>query len=209
MIFCLIVIITCLFIKKKSVLSIVFSRYILLIFEKKELMIFDNLKKVKAFVLDVDGVLTDGRVLVNESGHQMRTFNIKDGYVMQLAVKRDYPIIIITGGNSTGVVKRLAGLGIQEIHSGIANKIEKLKDILISYELTFDDILYMGDDIPDLECMQLAGLAACPADAVEEIKAICHYISPKSGGHGAVRDVVEKVMKIQGKWQVDTTVKSN
>lgn len=172
-------------------------------------MIFDNLKRVKAFVLDVDGVLTDGRVLVNESGHQMRTFNIKDGYVMQLAVKRDYPIIIITGGTSTGVVKRLSGLGIQEIHSGVANKIEKLKDILISYELTFDDILYMGDDIPDLECMQLAGLAACPADAVEEIKAICHYISPKFGGHGAVRDVMEKVMKIQGKWQVDTTVKSN
>ena len=172
-------------------------------------MIFDNLKRVKAFVLDVDGVLTDGRVLVNEAGDQMRTFNIKDGYIMQLAVKRDYPIIIITGGNSTGVVKRLAWLGIKEIHSGIVNKIEKLKEILICYDLTFGDILYMGDDMPDLECMQLAGLAACPADAVEEIKAICHYISPKIGGDGAVRDVIEKVMKIQGKWQIDTTVKSN
>lgn len=171
-------------------------------------MIFDNLKKVKAFVLDVDGVLTDGRVLVNEIGQQLRTFNIKDGYVMQLAIKRGYPIIIITGGKSIGVEKRLEGLGIQDIYSGISNKIEKLTSVLVSHNLTFDDILYMGDDMPDFECMQLAGLAACPADAVEEIKEICHYISPKMGGEGAVRDVIEKVLKIQGKWQVDTTVKS-
>jgi 3-deoxy-D-manno-octulosonate 8-phosphate phosphatase (KDO 8-P phosphatase) len=171
-------------------------------------MIFDNLKKVKAFVLDVDGVLTDGRVLVNEAGEQLRTFNIKDGYAMQLAVKRGYPIIVITGGNSAGVVKRLKGLGVQEVHSGIANKIEKLKEVLSSHNLTFEDILYMGDDMPDFECMQLAGLATCPADAVEEIKGICHYISPKLGGDGAVRDVMEKVLKLQGNWQMDTAVKS-
>lgn len=171
-------------------------------------MIFDNLKKVKGFVLDVDGVLTDGRVLVNEAGEQLRTFNIKDGYIMQLAVRQGYPIIIITGGNSTGVVKRLKGLGVQEIHSGISDKIGKLKEVLASLGLNFEDILYMGDDMPDFDCMKLAGLATCPADAIEEIKGICHYISPKIGGDGAVRDVMEKVLKIQGKWQVDTTVKS-
>ncbi|UIR55182.1 HAD hydrolase family protein [Sphingobacterium sp. SRCM116780] len=171
-------------------------------------MIFDNLKKVKAFVLDVDGVLTNGTVLVNEAGDQMRTFNIKDGYIMQLAVKLGYPLIIITGGNSAGVAKRLVGLGIKEVHSGVANKVEKLKEIMNSYNLNFQDILYMGDDIPDLACMKLVGLATCPADAIEEIKAICQYISPKKGGDGAVRDVMEKVLKLQGKWQIDSTIKS-
>ncbi|AIM35885.1 3-deoxy-D-manno-octulosonate 8-phosphate phosphatase [Sphingobacterium sp. ML3W] len=171
-------------------------------------MIFDNLKKVKAFVLDVDGVLTDGRVLVNEDGHQMRSFNIKDGYVLQLAVKRGYPVIIITGGNSKGVVKRLEGLGIKEVHSGISNKMEKLKEILERYNLEFEDILYMGDDMPDLPCMQFAGLATCPSDAIEEVKKVCHYISPVAGGFGAVRDVMEKVLKIQGRWELDHEIRS-
>lgn len=171
-------------------------------------MIFDDLKKVKAFVLDVDGVLTDGKVLVNEDGDQLRTFNIKDGYVMQLAIKLGYPIIVITGGKSKGVVKRLQGLGIKEIYSGISNKIEKLNEVIESYQLSYDDLLYMGDDMPDLECMKLVAVATCPADSIDEIKSICKYISPKKGGEGAVRDIIEKVLKLQGKWELDSSVKS-
>lgn len=171
-------------------------------------MLFDQLKQVKAFVFDVDGVLSDGNILVTDNGKQLRTFNTKDGYAMQLAVKRGYPMAIITGGNSPGVKKRMEGLGIRDVYLNVHDKKTVLYDWLSENRLTLTDILYMGDDIPDLANMEIVGLPTCPADAVEEIKAISVYISPKKGGGGAARDVIEKVLKLQGKWQEDIHITS-
>ncbi len=163
-------------------------------------MFLDKIKHIKAFILDVDGVLTDGTVLVTESGEQLRRFNIKDGYALQLAVKRGYYVVAVSGGRSKGIELRLKGLGITEIHLGLDSKIETCRNFIQSKGLTAEEILYMGDDIPDLAAAQLAGLTVCPADAVEEVKAVCDYISPKRGGEGCVRDIVEKVLKIRGDW---------
>ena len=163
-------------------------------------MFLEKLKSVKAFIFDVDGVLTDGIVHVTEAGEQLRQFNIKDGYALQLAVKRGFAIAVITGGRSAGVEFRLKGLGISQVFMGVDSKIDVYNRFLSDNDLTNEDILYMGDDIPDLPVMQLAGLPVCPADSAEEIKAISTYISPKAGGKGCVRDIIEKVLKIQGKW---------
>lgn len=171
-------------------------------------MLFDQLNQVKAFVFDVDGVLSDGNILVTDDGEQLRTFNTKDGYALQLAIKRGYPIAIITGGKSPGIKKRMEGLGIRDIYLDIHDKKAVLHDWLSENQLTLADILYMGDDIPDLANMKIVGLPACPADAVEEIKAVSVYISPKKGGGGAARDVIEKVLKLQGKWHGDTHITS-
>ena len=163
-------------------------------------MFLDKLKLIKAFIFDVDGVLTDGIVHVTETGEQLRQFNIKDGYALQLAVKRGYKVAVITGGRSEGVKLRLRGLGITDIFMKVDSKIEVYKQLISDHQLTAEDILYMGDDIPDLHVMKLAGLPVCPSDAAEEIKAISTYISSKNGGRGCVRDVIEKVLKIQNKW---------
>lgn len=171
-------------------------------------MLFDKLKRVKAFILDVDGVLTNGEVLVTEQGEQLRSFNIRDGYALQLAVKKGFSIAVITGGRSEGVRLRLEGLGITDIFMGIQDKITCFNKWLNEQQLQAGDVLYMGDDIPDLTIMREVGMAACPNDAVEEIKAVSHYISSKDGGKGAVRDVIEKVLKLQNKWDDDVAVKS-
>ena len=163
-------------------------------------MFLEKIKSIKAFIFDVDGVLTDGLVHVTDSGEQLRRFNIKDGYALQLAVKCGYKIAVITGGSSEGVRLRLRGLGISDIHMKVDSKVEVYNQLMADHHLKAADILYMGDDIPDLHVMQLAGLPVCPADAVEEIKAISEYISPKNGGKGCVRDIIEKVLKIQNKW---------
>ena len=163
-------------------------------------MFLEKLKFIKAFVFDVDGVLTDGSILVTENGEQLRQFNIKDGYALQLAVKRGYKIAIISGGRSNGVKIRLQGLGITDIFLGVNSKIDNYSTFLLKNSLSSEQILYMGDDIPDLPVMKLAGLAVCPADAVHEIKEISHYISNKEGGKGCVRDVIERVLKIQNQW---------
>lgn len=166
-------------------------------------MFLEKLKSVKAFIFDVDGVLTNGLVHVTESGEQLRQFNIRDGYALQLAVKRGFKIAIITGGRSVGVTLRLKGLGITEIFSGVDSKIEAYHTFLEKNQLFASDILYMGDDIPDLPVMRLAGLPVCPADAAEEIKQIAKYISPKKGGDGCVREIIEKVLKLRGLWHDD------
>ncbi len=159
-----------------------------------------KLSQITAFVFDVDGVLTDGTVLVTESGEQLRRFSIKDGYALQLAVKRGFKIAIITGGRSQSIVSRLTGLGISDVYLGVEHKTEKFEEFLLAYDLSADQILYMGDDVPDYPVMKLVGLATCPADAAEEIKTISAYISPVKGGQGCVRDVIEKVLKVQGLW---------
>lgn len=163
-------------------------------------MFLEKLHSVKAFVFDVDGVLTDGTVHVTESGEQLRSFNIKDGYALQLAVKRGYPVAIISGAKSLGVKLRLQGLGIRSIYTGIDNKMEVFEQFIAENNLSADEILFMGDDIPDLLIMKKVGMPVCPADAVEEIKAVSIYISQKNGGLGCARDVIEKVLKIQNNW---------
>lgn len=163
-------------------------------------MFLEKLKHIKAILLDVDGVLTNGNLLLTESGEQLRQFNIKDGYALQLAVKRGIKIAALSGARSKGVEHRLRGLGIQDVFLGLDSKIEVYKNYLAQHNLATEEVLFVGDDMPDLQVMTMAGLAVCPADAVEEIKAISHYISPKNGGEGCVRDIVEKVLKIQNLW---------
>lgn len=171
-------------------------------------MVLKKFAATQVVVLDVDGVLTDGKLLVTEAGEQLRTFFVKDGYAMQLAIKMGLEIWVISGGNSAGVHKRLAGLGLTEIHLGVKNKRDVLLQLLEKYSINLDRVMYVGDDMPDYEVMQMVELAVCPKDAVEDIKVISHYMSPFNGGEGVVRDVLEKILKLQGKWGVQTEIKS-
>lgn len=164
-------------------------------------MFLEKLKHIKAILLDVDGVLTNGILLLTESGEQLRQFNIKDGYALQLAVKRGLKLAALSGARSKGVEYRLKGLGIEDVFLGLDSKIEVYNKYVLENNLSPEQVLFVGDDMPDLQVMKLAGLAVCPADAIEEIKAISHYISPKNGGEGCVRDIIEKVLKIQNLWQ--------
>lgn len=159
-----------------------------------------SLKNINTFILDVDGVLTDGSVLVLPDGEQVRKFNIKDGYALQLAVKLGYHIEIISGGTSESVRLRLNGLGIEHVNLACKDKMAVFKKCIEKNELTPENILYVGDDIPDYEVMKAVGLACSPSDAAEEIKSISHYVSPKGGGQGCIRDILEQTMKVQGKW---------
>lgn len=163
-------------------------------------MFLQQLRAITTLIFDVDGVLTTGDVLASESGEFLRTFNIKDGYALQLAVKRGYHVCIISGGGGEAMQKRFEALGIKNIYLGVSNKVAVFEQLLLKYQLTPAEVLYMGDDIPDYNIMKLVGLPTCPADAVEEIKALSTYISPCNGGRTAVRDIIEKVLKIQGKW---------
>lgn len=159
-----------------------------------------KLKDITTFIFDVDGVLTDGSVFVTETGEQSRAFNIKDGYALQLAVKCGYNVCAISGSRSKTAIYRLNSLGITDVFIGAHVKINKFKDYLESKHILPANVLYMGDDIPDLGVMKLVGLPVCPADAVEEIKAVSAYVSPLGGGKGCARDVIEKVLKVQDKW---------
>lgn len=154
---------------------------------------------VSTFIFDVDGVMTDGIVILSQ-GDMLRTMNVKDGYALQLAVKKGYRIIIISGGSSPAVRTRFEGLGIHEVFLGVGKKTEAFHKLIDETNLDPSATLYMGDDIPDYEVMKEVAVATCPADAAEEIKHICHYISSLPGGRGCVRDVLEQVMKVQGKW---------
>jgi len=163
-------------------------------------MFLQKLKAISTFIFDVDGVLTNGDILASDSGEFLRTFNIKDGYALQLAVKRGYRVCIISGGRGKAMQQRFEGLGIQEIFLGVSDKVRVYQDILDRYDIGSDEVLYMGDDVPDLKVMRLVGLPVCPADAVAEIKAISEYISPYNGGRMAVRDIIEKTMRVQEQW---------
>ncbi len=158
------------------------------------------LQHITTFVFDVDGVLTDGTVSVTTSGELLRKMNIKDGYALKTAVDNGYNVCIISGGSNEGVRKRLHALGITDIHLGVQHKTETLDEYFDIYQIKPENALYMGDDIPDLYVMQQVGLPACPQDAVPEIKAISKYISHRKGGKGCVRDVIEQVLRVQGKW---------
>ncbi|PUZ30306.1 3-deoxy-D-manno-octulosonate 8-phosphate phosphatase (KDO 8-P phosphatase) [Chitinophaga costaii] len=165
-------------------------------------------KPITTFVLDVDGVLTDGTVHLLATGEQTRGMNTKDGYALGLAVKLGYRIVIISGGRSEGVLLRLRSLGITDIYLGCTQKKQQLQDYAIENNLQWSEMLYMGDDIPDYWPMQLTGLPTCPADAVAEVKSIAKYVSPINGGHGCVRDVIEKVLKLNGHWMQEDNIAS-
>jgi 3-deoxy-D-manno-octulosonate 8-phosphate phosphatase (KDO 8-P phosphatase) len=158
------------------------------------------LNNVSTFIFDVDGVLTDGTVLLMPNGEQVRNMNIKDGYALQLAIKKGYRVAIISGGKSEEVRTRMLGLGVTDVFLGVAYKLEKFEEYLLNNELKAEEILYMGDDIPDYEVMRKVGVAACPFDSAPEISSICSYISQKKGGEGCVRDVIEQTMRLHGKW---------
>lgn len=156
---------------------------------------------IKAFAFDVDGVLTNGDLLILPNSVMARTMNVKDGYALQLAVKKGYKIAIISGGNSIEVKERLHLLGITDVYMSVTNKVLALENFSQKYHLHKSEILFMGDDVPDLEVMQAVGLPCCPADAVDEIKAVSKYISPINGGKGCARDVIEKTLKLANQWQ--------
>lgn len=162
-----------------------------------------DLKKIKALAFDVDGVLSSSIVPLHPSGEPMRQVNIKDGYAMQLAVKKGLHLAIITGGRAEAVRKRFEGLGVRDIVMGSSVKIHDYRAFRDKYGLRDEEILYMGDDVPDLEVLLECGLPCCPADAVPEVKSVCRYISEREGGAGCGRDVLEQVLKVQGKWLKD------
>lgn len=163
----------------------------------KELM-----NHITTFIFDIDGVLTDSSVHITESGEMLRIMNIRDGFAMKAALESGYHVCIISGGKNEGVRIRLRNLGITDIHLGSSDKVETFKEYIDLYEIKPEHVLYMGDDIPDYHVMQLVGLPTSPQDASPEIKAISKYISHKNGGKGAVREVIEQVMKVQGKWHL-------
>lgn len=168
----------------------------------------DSFKHITTFVFDVDGVLTNGTLILLPNGVMARSMNIKDGYALQLAIKKGYRVLVISGGDSPEVVERLNKLGVSEVWMKVKDKKSLLDKYLKEHAIDNKAVLYMGDDIPDLSVMQSAGLACCPADAVQEIKDLSIYISHLSGGVGCVRDVIEKVLKLRGDWNDDTNIQA-
>ena len=163
-------------------------------------MIDYDLTKIKALIFDVDGVLSAETITLHPNGEPMRTVNIKDGYALQLAVKCGLHVAIITGGRTEAVRKRYEGLGIKDVYLGAAVKTREFDNFMEKYQLNPEEVLYMGDDIPDYEVLRLVGLPCCPADAAPEIKSICRYVSHRNGGYGCGRDVVEQVLRAQERW---------
>ncbi|MDO1500379.1 HAD-IIIA family hydrolase [Winogradskyella maritima] len=160
----------------------------------------EKLNHIKALVFDVDGVLTDGTIIITTEGELLRTMNVKDGFGLKSAVDAGYHLCIISGGSNEGVRKRLSGVGIKDIYLGAHNKTVQLSEFMEKYNLDASEVLYMGDDVPDVPALKKVGLPCCPQDAVAEAKANSIYVSHKNGGKGCVRDVIEQVMKVQGKW---------
>jgi len=161
------------------------------------------LKHITAFVFDYDGTLTDGTVILLDEGEPLRTANVRDGYAIQLAVKKGFHIAIISGGRSKSMSNRFSMLKVSHVFLGIENKLDTLKNFIETQQLKPENVLYLGDDIPDYHAMKYCGVAACPADAAEEIKAVSHYISHYKGGEGCARDVIEQVLKVQNQWMKD------
>lgn len=158
------------------------------------------LAQISTLIFDVDGVLTDGTIQISTDGELLRTMDIKDGFAMKHAMENGLTICIISGGKNEGVRHRLKGLGITDIYLGCPDKVEQMEEFFDIYDIKPEEVLYMGDDLPDLYAMKKVGLPCCPQDAAAEIKEVSRYISHRKGGKGCVRDVIEQVMKVQGKW---------
>ena len=165
-------------------------------------------KPIKVFAFDIDGVLTDATVLVLENGEQLRRMNIKDGYALQLAVKKGFRVLAVSGADSQAAKQRLNKLGIENVFLKVLDKKKKLETFLQEHQLKSEELLFMGDDIPDLSAIKMAGLGCAPADAVPEIREAAKYISPFNGGMGCVRDVLEKVLKLNNCWDLDEDLAS-
>ncbi len=161
-----------------------------------------KLNLIKTFLFDIDGVMTNGTVMFFESGEVVRNMNSKDSYALQLAAKKGYRIAIISGGNSQPLKKQLLSLGVSDVFLSQRDKLDCYKEYQSTYDLKDQEVLYMGDDLPDYDVMQRVGIAACPNDAAHEIKSISIYISNKKGGEGCVRDIIEQVMRCQGTWEI-------
>lgn len=170
--------------------------------------LIEKFKLITTFILDVDGVLTDGTIYVFDSGEQVRRMSIKDGFALQLAVKKGYRILIISGGNSTAVNMRLTKLGITDIFMGVTDKRSRVLQYLSDHNLKKEEVLFMGDDVPDYVVMKEVGLPIAPADAVQEVKSAATYITYAKGGKGCVREVMEKVLKLHGHWELETDIAS-
>ena len=161
------------------------------------------LPNIKTFIFDVDGVLTDGKILIHSDGELLRTFDTKDGYAIKCALLKGFKIAIITGGRNEAVRERFKELGVFDIYLGAHHKLDAYQDLMDNYDLKAEEILYIGDDIPDIPVMEKVGLGCCPADAVPDVKARADYISHKKGGEGCVRELIEQVLRVQGKWSLD------
>jgi 3-deoxy-D-manno-octulosonate 8-phosphate phosphatase (KDO 8-P phosphatase) len=157
-------------------------------------------KKVTTFIFDIDGVLTDSTILVLENGLQARRMNIKDGLGLQMAIKNGFKVITISGSYSEPVMERLKKLGIEQVQMSVLDKKKFVSDYIADNNLNWQDVLYMADDLPDIALLKMVGLPCCPADAVSEVLELSKYISPVKGGYGCVRDVIQKVLKVQDKW---------
>lgn len=160
----------------------------------------EMLTKVNTFIFDYDGVMTDGTVYMDSNGDPLRTSNVKDGYALQLVSKLGYHVAVITGAVVTNITKRLNMLGVNDVFTGVPDKVVKLEEYMKANGLKEEQIVYMGDDIPDIRVMQRVGIPACPADASEEVRSISRFISDRPGGHGCVRDIIEQTLKAQGRW---------
>ncbi len=166
---------------------------------KKNYKIYLN--KIKTFIFDVDGVLTDGKVLITSEGEVYRAFDTKDGFALKCALMQGFKIAIITGGNNEGIKQRFKEFGIYDIYMGSLNKIDAYQDLIDNYSLKPEEILYVGDDIPDIPVMKKVGVSCCPSDAVPDVKEIVDYVSHKKGGEGCVREIIEQVLRVQDKWK--------
>ena len=160
----------------------------------------EELTKVKAFVFDIDGVISTATQVLSPEGDTVRTSNLKDGFALMYAIRIGYPVCVITGGKTIDVINRCEKVGIKDLYTGSLKKLPCLIDFLEKNNLEADEVMYMGDDLPDYPVMMAVGVPVCPRDAAHEIKAISHYISDKDGGQGCVRDVLEQVLRAQGKW---------
>ena len=168
----------------------------------------DRFKAITTFIFDVDGVLTNGSVFLLENGLQVRQMNIKDGLALQMAIRNGFQVVIVSGAASEPVLQRFQYLGLQEIHLGVKDKLKFIQDFLEQQQLQWKEVLFMGDDLPDVPVLEKAGMACCPADAAVDVQKISTYISPFGGGAGCVRDVIEKVLKLNNRWIYSTEVLS-
>lgn len=164
----------------------------------------EDIARTEAFVFDVDGVFTDGNIMPLADGDYLRAYNAKDGYAVSYAVKQGYKIFIVTGGRGDILHKRFSYLGVTELHLHVSDKIAVLQEIMERHGLDPENVVFMGDDIPDLECMREVGIPVCPADAAPEVVEASRYVSQFAGGAGAVRDIVEQVLRARGDWARDS-----
>ena len=169
---------------------------------------FEKFRLITTIIFDIDGVLTDGTIIVMAGDHQVRKMHVRDGLALQMAMKAGLKVIVISGGVAVPVLERLNKLGINEVHLGIRDKLDFVANFLNDNSIEWEEVLFMGDDLPDIPLLKNAGVSACPADAIAEIRDFADYISPVNGGNGCVRDVIEKILKIKGQWQPDSTIPS-